>query len=116
MGALSVILGAMGAHALERILDEQSLQSFLTGVRYFTYQSFALILLGLFELIQKKSYSLPGWLMFSGAILFSGSIFFLVLLKHLGVAYGFLIPITPIGGVVIIAGWLSWFFATLKRK
>lgn len=116
MGAISVILGALGAHALERILDEQSLQSFLTGVRYFTYQSFALIMLGIFSLVKNRAYNLAGWLMFSGSMMFSCSIFALVALKHLGKGYGFLIPITPIGGVVIIAGWLAWFFSTVNDR
>ena len=105
LGALSVALGAFGAHTLKDYLTPQSLATFETGVRYQFYHVFALALTGLlFASYPNKKIKLAGNLFISGIILFSGSLYLLAILgtenfKWIG-------AITPMGGVFFIAGWI----------
>jgi uncharacterized membrane protein YgdD (TMEM256/DUF423 family) len=115
-GVLAIILGALGAHALKDILDENALESFNTAVRYQTYQAFALLFLGLYSLYFHKSVNLTGVLLTIGTLMFSGSIYALVAFRYLEMPYRFFGPITPLGGLVIIAGWGSWFVQTFRTK
>ena len=103
LGGLSVILGAFGAHALTQIFDAAQLAIWETAVRYQMYH--ALALLGIAVLAQVR----PGvWLfraaicMLVGVCLFSGSLYVLLFsgIRLIGI-------ITPVGGVCLIAGWLS---------
>lgn len=104
---LGIILGAFGAHGLEKLVDSNALLSYETGVRYQMYHGFALIILGVNA---DKLLGSSKWivrLMLAGVILFSISIYFLVLQEPLGVSFKFLGPVTPIGGVVMITGWIA---------
>lgn len=99
-----IVLGALGAHALKKIVEEAQLLSFETGVRYMIYQGLALLTLGLSaEKIPNLKW--PSRLMVSGTLLFSVSIFFLAIQVPTGLNLRFLGPITPIGGVLMISGW-----------
>ncbi|WP_020558647.1 DUF423 domain-containing protein [Thiofilum flexile] len=101
LGLLAVVLGAFGAHGLEKILDPQLLQRYHTGVEYQFYHSFALLAVGLWFKIQPtKLLGYAGLLFTIGIILFSGSLYLYALsgVKALGM-------ITPIGGIAFIAGW-----------
>lgn len=101
-GALSVVLGAFGAHALRDTLTAQLLDTFETGVRYEIYHAFAILAVAL-ALTRWSSNLIPiaGWLFLAGTILFSGSLYLLALTgtRWLG-------AITPLGGVAFIAGWV----------
>jgi len=101
---LAVILGAFGAHALKTHLDETLLKVYQTGVEYHFYHALGLILIGVIAMnipanIWLKS---SGWMMFTGIILFSGSLYILSILnlRWLGM-------VTPFGGVMFILAWLS---------
>lgn len=105
-GMLAVILGAFGAHGLEKLLDEKMLQRFHTGVEYQFYHSFALGLVGL--LLQHSShawYAKAAYAFIFGIILFSGSLYIYVLtgITKFGM-------ITPFGGLAFMVGWacLAW--------
>jgi uncharacterized membrane protein YgdD (TMEM256/DUF423 family) len=102
LGALGVILGAFGAHALQARLSTEQLESWNTAVRYHLLHSVVLLALALFSAASGRSIQLPGWLFSLGIALFSGSIYLLVLTgqRWLG-------PVTPAGGLLLIAGWLS---------
>ncbi len=102
LGALGVILGAFGAHALQARLSTEQIESWSTAVRYQLLHSVALLALALFASATGRSIQLPGWLFGVGIALFSGSIYLLVLTgqRWLG-------PVTPVGGLCLIAGWLS---------
>ena len=104
LGALGVTLGAFGAHALQTRLGSEQLESWNTAVRYQLLHSVALLALALFSAESGRSIRLPGWLFGLGIVLFSGSIYLLVLTgqRWLG-------PVTPVGGLCLIAGWLSLF-------
>lgn len=100
LGVIGVILSAFGAHALKNILDADHMKTWQTASLYL----FIHVLAGLYsEQHSKKNRS--SYLFFTGIILFSGSLYALVLTKirYLGI-------ITPIGGVSFILGWLFLFF------
>lgn len=114
--ALAVILGALGAHALESSLNESQLASFLTGVRYQMYHAIALIVLGVFGMQTQASTKLVGSLFTLGIIFFSGSIYGLTLLPLINISQSWLGPITPIGGLILIAAWVYWLRITYILK
>ena len=112
LGMTAVIAGAMGAHALKEVLSPEQLASFNTAVRYQMFHSILLLVLGWWE--KTNPHRLIAWasrLVLGGVILFSGSIYLLVLTE----APRWLGPITPLGGVLMIAGWACLLVFTLKR-
>lgn len=118
LAAIAVILGALGAHALKAKLPAEQLLSFETGVKYQFYSAFALMAV---YIIQKQNHSndlnLSAWFFFIGTLFFSGSIYLLATRSLFGMPGGlkFLGPITPIGGVLMIAGWLIFILTIIKK-
>lgn len=115
----AVFIGAFGAHGLREKLDPQRLNSYLTGVQYLYYHSFALLIIGLLMLTNKlseKGLNRSGYLFLSGIIVFSGSIFLLSTQSVTGLNASFLGPITPIGGLLFAAGWLNLAVAAFRAK
>ncbi len=108
--AIGVILGAFGAHALEKVLDEKSLKVWNTGVLYLFIHAMGLVLFqygmkaGYLEL--KKGLWASRFLLI-GILLFSGSLFLLSTQTATSINFKWLGPITPIGGLCLIAGWIS---------
>lgn len=115
---LAVILGAFGAHALKAVLTAEQLDSFNTAVRYLMFHGLALLVIGIIkDKMHHPWIKISGLLMFSGTILFSGSIMLLVCRKILGMEFLTLLgPVTPIGGTILIAGWIYLILALLKEK
>ena len=101
LGAVAVGTGAFGAHALKGS-EETMLKTWDTAVRYHTYSVFALLALALAPLASPADATTPFRLFLAGSTLFSGSLYLLVLtgVRKLG-------AITPIGGLILIAAWLS---------
>ena len=118
VAALGVVLGAFGAHALKVRLDAEQLQVFETGVRYQNYHAIALMLLGiLYEKFKTKSTLYAGYFFMAGILFFSGSLYLLAARTLLGIeAWKFLGPVTPLGGLCFIAGWISLIYSVLKNK
>ena len=110
-GFLSVALGAFGAHALKEKLDEYSLGIFHTGVTYQTTHALALVLVALLLKWYPDSSGLvwAGWCFAAGTVIFSGSLYTLAMngIKVLG-------AMTPIGGVLFLAGWALLAFHAWK--
>ena len=103
LGMLAIIFGAFGAHALKETLSEDQLKSFETGVKYQMYHAIVLLLLGFnFEFSTSAMY----WCFTLGIVLFSFSIYGLVLSDSKGKKLKFLGPITPLGGLLFVIGWL----------
>ena len=102
-GALSIILGAFGAHFLKKKLTEDQQKSFETGVKYQMYHTIVLLVLGLN--FQPK-FANAVLLFILGIIFFSFSIYGLVLSDAFGKKLRFLGPITPIGGLLLTIGWV----------
>jgi uncharacterized membrane protein YgdD (TMEM256/DUF423 family) len=118
LGALSVGLGAFGAHGLKQLVPPETVASFDTGVRYQFYHVFALIATAiLYEKFPGKMLRWAGNCFLTGILLFSGSLYLLTFLKATDtVGLKGIGIITPIGGVFFIVGWLMLFFAILKNK
>lgn len=110
--AVATILGAWAAHGLESLIDAGSVAIFRTGVEYHFYHALGLLGIGL--LIDRcgagSGLVISGWLLIAGIVLFSGSLYVLAF----GVAR-FLGPVTPLGGVCFIIGWLV-LAATIWRQ
>ena len=106
-GMLGVVLGAFGAHALRSRLAPEQLASWSTAVHYQLFHAIVLLALGLYGAATGRSLGASPWLFAVGIVLFSGSIYGLVL-----GSWRWLGPVTPLGGVAMIAGWISlWFLA-----
>jgi uncharacterized membrane protein YgdD (TMEM256/DUF423 family) len=118
LGALSVALGAFGAHGLKQIVPPETVASFETAVRYQFYHVFALIATGiLYEKFPDKWLRWAGNCFITGIILFSGSLYLLTVMKATDtVGLKGIGIVTPIGGVFFILGWLLLFFALLKKR
>ena len=101
-GMLSVIFGAFGAHALKKILSEEQLKSFETGVKYQMYHALVLLIVGY---TQNEISSGLYWSFTIGIILFSFSIYGLVISSAKNKKLRFLGPVTPLGGLLLIIGW-----------
>jgi len=114
-GGLSVILGAMGAHALKNVLTLQQLGSFETGVKYQMYHALVLLVIGFVFSFETKLQKAMGWSFMFGTFLFSFSIYLLSLSDLMGVSLRFLGPVTPLGGLVMIAGWLLLLIAVVRH-
>jgi uncharacterized membrane protein YgdD (TMEM256/DUF423 family) len=104
-GMLAIILGAFGAHALKKILNEEQLKSFETGVKYQMYHAIVLLILGFqLEFTQPiENYIVYSFI--SGILLFSFSIYGLVISSAKNKKLRFLGPITPLGGLLLTIGW-----------
>lgn len=118
-GGLSVALGAFGAHGLEKITtDEKILHSFHTGVQYQMYHALALLAVAIiFESFPDKRMKWTAVCFITGIILFSGSLYLLTFLKiQESSLVRYVGPVTPLGGLFFIAGWLSFLLAVVKKK
>jgi uncharacterized membrane protein YgdD (TMEM256/DUF423 family) len=100
LGAVAVLTGAFGAHALKSVLDEHSLDIWHTAVLYQFVHALALFALSFASTQQPWRVSFWAWVM--GALMFSGSLYSLALgaPKMVGI-------ITPIGGIAFCIGWFN---------
>ncbi len=101
-GASAVAAGAFGAHGLKERVEPALLETWKTGALYHLVHSFALLTLALYAQATERAIGLPGTLFSVGIVLFSGSLYVLVLTGVRGLG-----AITPVGGLVLIAAWLS---------
>ena len=116
-----ICFGALGAHGIKPLVSKDELESFKTGVDYQIYHGLSLLIL--FLLINQLKINLT-WsirIMFSGILLFSGSIYLLSLKVPLGITSwaAFLGPVTPIGGILLISSWalvLLRFYQHIKKR
>lgn len=114
-GIIAVVLGAMAAHFLPKHLNEAQLHGFETGVKYQFYHTLGLMFIALLALhISNKNLKYAGYLFITGIILFPGSIYLLSTSSLTGLAWGFLGPVTPLGGLCFIAGWMFICFAAIR--
>ncbi|NVK56490.1 MAG: DUF423 domain-containing protein [Alteromonadaceae bacterium] len=107
-----VMLGAFGAHGLKSILDSAALNTFEIGVRYQLYHGLAILMLaGLTQRASSRWCIRAANFFITGCVLFSGSLYLLVLTGH-----KWLGPVTPLGGVCLMLGWLCVLMALIKGK
>ena len=118
IGALTVIMGAFGAHKLKELISPEILSSYQTGVTYQFYHTLALLAVGiLYKRYQNQWMEWAGRLFVLGMILFCGSLYLLTALqatKEIGLeGFGIL---TPIGGLLLVAGWISFFLGVPSAR
>ena len=112
MGFISVAAGAFGAHALKQRLSPDMLAVFEVGARYQMYHALAMfVAIWLASLLPGNLPLFATWLFLSGILVFSGSLYALALtgIRVFG-------AITPIGGVLLLAGWACLLIALLKSS
>lgn len=109
-GMLAVVFGAFGAHALKKILNEDQLKSYEVGIKYQMYHAIVLLILGF-----NNQYITSGifWCFAVGIFLFSFSIYGLVISSAKNRKLRFLGPITPLGGLLLVTGWLLLLINTI---
>ncbi len=116
LGLLAVLFGAFGAHGLEKLVDSENIDSFNTGVRYQMYHAIVCIVLGsmysLSDTFRKRIF----YFFIGGITLFSGSIYLLVLDEVLGISLSSIGFITPLGGFLLIFGWILFIIGVSKIK
>jgi len=111
-GLLAVLLGAFAAHGLRDVVSDHSLSSWQTAVSYQMSHAFVLLFTGLWrQLGGPRLLSVAGSLFSVGVLAFSGSIYLLVLLE-----VPWMGPVTPLGGLSLIGGWLCLCLAVLRSK
>ncbi|WP_456375954.1 DUF423 domain-containing protein [Lutibacter sp.] len=114
LGGLAVSFGAFGAHLLKRILTKEQLKSFETGVKYQMYHAIVLLLIGFNFDLETTSEKYMVYIFMLGIILFSFSIYGLVISSAKNKKLTFLGPITPLGGLFLIIGWCFLFYSILN--
>lgn len=111
LGMNDVMMGALSDHVVHAEVDAHLFRIFNIALRFEIYHALGLILIGLCAAHLKNSLLLrsAGWLMFAGTVMFSGSLYTLVLTGHkiLGI-------ITPFGGSALILSWLLFMLAAIK--
>jgi uncharacterized membrane protein YgdD (TMEM256/DUF423 family) len=110
--ALAVCLGAFGAHGLKKIVSAEMLTVYQTGIQYQFYHALGLCVVAFISHIHDTKWvKIAGNIMFVGVIIFSFSLYVLVLLdiKWLG-------AITPIGGVLMVISWTVLAWSILKSE
>lgn len=112
--ALGVTSGAFGAHALKGRLDPAMLDVYHTAVQYHLIHALGILAVSLLLRIGAVSAAGGGrvaWLLLTGIVLFSGSLYVLALsgVRALGM-------VTPLGGLAFIAGWLLLVFEALGNR
>ena len=119
-GGLSVVLGAFGAHKLQNSLSESAFRAFETAVQYQFLHSIVLLALGVL-LYNASAQELPTrQLHFSaslfclGILLFSGSLYLLALTAVRSFGPINIGLITPLGGSILILGWIALIWAFTK--
>ncbi|TKC02666.1 DUF423 domain-containing protein [Pedobacter cryotolerans] len=116
-GALAVILGAFGAHSLKNLVDTYSLSIWQKGVEYQFYHTFALLYLSTFARYKNKLIVLAFTFFTAGILLFSGSLYLLALKDVFTSSIAqYVGPVTPLGGLCFVIGWVCLFLAALKDK
>lgn len=96
LAAIGIALGAFGAHALERMLEPRALGWWQTGVQYQMWNAVGLVALAALP----RRLGLAALLIGAGTLVFSGSLYAMALsdARWLGM-------VTPVGGLLMIAGW-----------
>lgn len=109
---IGVGLGAFGSHILGEKIGEESLKTFQTGIQYHFIHAIAMLIVVVAMGVWGESRRLvwAAWLFFAGIIMFSGSLY---LLSTTGLR--FFGPITPLGGVAFIAGWIMLALSMGRR-
>jgi uncharacterized membrane protein YgdD (TMEM256/DUF423 family) len=114
-GAVAVVLGAFGAHGLKNLIPADALTIWAKGVEYQFYHTFALLFL---SQLKESKWTNMAYRFFSfGILFFSGSLYLLATRTVTEISFvNYIGPITPIGGLLFIIGWMMLLLSALKTK
>ncbi|MFY7671327.1 DUF423 domain-containing protein [Tenacibaculum sp. MEBiC06402] len=113
LGAITILLGAFGAHSLKESLSEEAIKSFETAVRYQMYHVILLMILNLSNHLTDKFKRVITITILIGVLFFSGSIYCIYLLKIPAKQIWF---VTPLGGLILFFGWGQLCYHFLKKS
>ena len=113
LGITAVILGAFAAHSLKESLSAEAMESMTTGIRYQIYHVIVLLFVNTYNGFSSTFKNRVSWLFFIGILFFSGSIYAIYML---GVSAKSIWFITPLGGLLLILGWLLMFIFFLRKS
>jgi uncharacterized membrane protein YgdD (TMEM256/DUF423 family) len=116
LGFIGIILGAFAAHGLEDLISENAIDTFETGVKYQIYHALFLIFLSSQNFTTSKLNKTLFWLILTGVIFFSGSIYGLATNELTSFDFKNIAWITPIGGTLLILSWALVFFNVIKKR
>jgi uncharacterized membrane protein YgdD (TMEM256/DUF423 family) len=109
--AVGIVIGALGAHALQRVLEPRQLESLHTAVNYQLFNALGLLLLGvLMRDDPAGALRIVAVLLIAGIVCFSGGVY--LMLAGAPRMLGF---VTPVGGVLLIGAWLLFSVTLLRR-
>lgn len=115
-GVMAVLLGAFGAHGLEKMLDVKAIGTFETGVKYQMYHALFLMILGGFNLLAEERKKIVYYLIAAGVICFSFSIYLLATNELTSFDFKKIALLTPIGGLLLVAGWILLGIRVLNQN
>ncbi len=121
LGAITVALGAFGAHGLEDKVSPERIQIFKLGISYQFYHLIPMFVLYLKNKDEMFFPKIDSWALSSfmlGIILFSGSLYLLSIreIVHFGFYMKIIGPATPVGGISFIVGWILMAYSTFFKK
>lgn len=114
-GMTAIIFGAFGAHALKKIMTADQLSGFETGVKYQMYHALALLMLSFNLNLDTVLEKYMVYCFILGTFLFSFSIYGLCISGAQGKKWKFLGPITPLGGLLLVAGWAMLLYSFIQN-
>lgn len=114
LGVLSVILGAFAAHGLKKLITPEAITSFETGVKYQMYHALFLLFVGTSSYVSSGYKTAIFYLVLSGIIFFSGSIYLLATNVLTTFDFKKIAFITPIGGLLLIVSWVVLLINFIK--
>lgn len=112
---LGVLFGALGSHALKARLTPDALQSYMIAIRYMLFHGVAILALVSLTFLDEASKGRIAFLLVAGVIVFSGSIMVLSTKAMHQLNVSWLGPITPLGGLLLLAGWGYLIFLLGKQ-
>lgn len=123
LGVAAVVIGAFGAHGLKGAFEARQLDTrYLLGIyeKGVQYQFYHTLALGLVALLlqyrpDNKWLLRSGWLFLAGVAMFSGSLYLLACRDLLPFSVGWAGPVTPLGGLCFIAGWVSLLVSSYQK-
>lgn len=115
-GLTAVLLGAFGAHGLEKMVDAKAIETFETGVRYQMYHALFLLILGGSNILVNERKKMIYYFIVVGIVCFSFSIYLLAINELTSFDFKKLALLTPLGGVLLITGWILLGIRVLNQK
>jgi uncharacterized membrane protein YgdD (TMEM256/DUF423 family) len=116
LGGTAVLLGAFGAHGLEKLVDPKSVATFGTGTTYQMYHAFLLLFLGMVPSVSQRYKKVIFYMVLVGVLLFSGSIYALATNALTGFDFKKIGFLTPLGGSLLLLAWFLLGIRIFRQK